>query len=802
MKSTKTLAWLALLSTFAGCTLNDIVRDADQDGTLDDDDVCPFNRDYDTSAHEVCGCGVNYNESIGEASCTCVVGDVYVCSWNNPLFDSDHDGVVDGEDACPFDETHQELGECGCGYDEDKQCEPLVSKPIEDPPVVNPPVDDPPVDDPPVDDPPVDDPPVDDPPPQSVCGNNLLEDGEECDGEFVECSGIDPKLAGIASCMNCQVVLSECGSDSDSDGEFDENDVCPFNPEIKNEDDYKTVGMASCASYKSGEELDERIEGYEIHLYPGSFLTNERLEKYPPGRIVIHGTINFYYKDMSNADMGMSVEHIVDDYLDGRPGIQFIPLKIPQNTEIVGVDNAKFEFVKDDKRGILTAPLFETLQNCTIKDLLIDLDFNNQLMTNVELRGSITNEMKSSQLNNVGYSGSLASYSTRPNIGGLVGMVDAASSLNDVYIENVNISIGENYNIQYVGGIAGQVQTSNVTVKESKNISVHGKNNVGGLFGMCNAAINLENLAVSEVDVAGNSEVGGIIGKMNSGGLSFAKSEVNINKLTCEGNYCGGLVGNIQSANFFFDTIDISIAQMTASSYSGGIVGQINHSTNNTGTINKLDCKIDNLGCTGSYCGGILGYISGSYGFNSNNVIISKIIAEVNQFGCSGNYCAGLIGRLQSNINFSDILLIVKKMEGNHSSGIIAEHYNNCKFEISRLVSLVQFSQNHNYALFWNNVSPSFFTPKDIYWYKLEDDYATNISSLSQEAQNEIQPIVPQKTDVHQVVKKLRSEVMTEPDNDCDWSDDKIKLPMVSAEGGEAEIDIPMLSWKPKVPPS
>ena len=847
MKSWK--FWLAVAAlVLSGCSLQDVCSkgDTDGDGSNDCEDECP-NNPIKISKTDSCGCGLIV-EVDGESICTCFLNDVYVCEGENTGeklddedglckkgtvkegkepgicgcakedTDSDDDGTPDCNDECPDNpkkikkdkcgcddvsasnpdacatcaegSLKKEPGICGCDMlDEDLNGNGVIDC-TEEPPVV----------DPPVEDPPVEDPPVEKPPEQPVCGNNLVEEGEECDAEVVECSDFDPKLAGTASCMNCQVVLSECGSDADGDGALDENDVCPFNPEIRDEDDYKTVGLASCASYKQGEVQEERIEGYEIHLYPGSFLTNERLEKYPPARIVIHGTINFYYKDMSNADMGMSVEHIEEEYIDGRPGIQFIPLKIPKDTQIVGVDNAKLEFVKNDKRGILSAPLFDTLQNCTIKDLHIDLDFDNQRMTNVELRGSITNELKSSELNNVGYSGSLTTHSDRQDVGGMVGTVDAASSLYDVYIENVNISSGDYYSIQNMGGIAGRVLTPNVTVKESKNVSVHGYYYVGGLFGLCSAAMNFENLTASSLSTIGYSNVGGIIGSISTGGLTLTKSEINIDNVTCEGSSCGGLVGEIRNANFSFDTIDLSIANLTGESYVGGLVGLINNTTNNTSAFNKVASVIDNLNCTSSYCGGLVGSITGSY--NTNYAVFSKIVSEVNSFDCKGSYCAGIIGQSSAYNNISDVLLIVKLMTGNYSAGLIAYAYGSYKLMISRLVSLVQFSQSHNYALFYDSVSQSYFTPKDIYWYKLEDDYSTNLSSLSQEMQNEIQAVVPQKTDVHQIVKKLRSEVMADPENDCDWSDDKIQLPAKDADGSEIEVDIPMLSWKQKDSPA
>lgn len=119
-----------------------VIGDADDDGTLDDedpcfgdqssgdadgDDVCDDVDECDSDANKsepgVCGCGVSDADSDGDSVPDCIDGcpndpnklEPGVCGCGEPNDDSDGDGVADCVDGCPNDAGKLEPGLCGCG---------------------------------------------------------------------------------------------------------------------------------------------------------------------------------------------------------------------------------------------------------------------------------------------------------------------------------------------------------------------------------------------------------------------------------------------------------------------------------------------------------------------------------------------------------------------------------------------------------------------------------------------------------------------------------------------------------------
>ena len=113
----------------------DEAADTDGDTTPDTDDLCPANPNK-VKPEGPCGCGEGFIDIIGDASCSCVQDEEYICVWSNPVHDSDGDDVQDSMDECPYDPTKIKPGKCGCGIsDSAPNCvyNPVTQDPPQDP---------------------------------------------------------------------------------------------------------------------------------------------------------------------------------------------------------------------------------------------------------------------------------------------------------------------------------------------------------------------------------------------------------------------------------------------------------------------------------------------------------------------------------------------------------------------------------------------------------------------------------------------------------------------------------------------
>lgn len=79
--------------------------------------------------------------------------------------------------------------------------------------------------------------------PSGACGNGRIDRGETCDGTTVAglaCRNFDQFRAGTLGCANCQIDTSSCTTvaDSDNDGVMDDRDNCPtvYNPDQRDTD--------------------------------------------------------------------------------------------------------------------------------------------------------------------------------------------------------------------------------------------------------------------------------------------------------------------------------------------------------------------------------------------------------------------------------------------------------------------------------------------------------------------------------------------------------------------------------------
>lgn len=158
---------------------------------------------------------------------------------------------------------------------------------------------------------------------------------------------------------------------------------------------------------------------------------------------------------------------------------------------------------------------------------------------------------------------------------GLFGKLTSDSRINNLKLENVNISGGN-----YVGAIAGTCSGS------ISNCSVSG--NVTGTFSCVGGAFGLfENGVVSnviaKVNVSGTENVGGFVGAMTSGTIqtSSAESVINGNKNV------GGFVGRIAPAGDAIVNQVFANASISAVEVAGGFLGTVE--MQNSASLNVAD---------------------------------------------------------------------------------------------------------------------------------------------------------------------------------------------------------------------
>ena len=213
---------------------------------------------------------------------------------------------------------------------------------------------------------------------------------------------------------------------------------------------------------------------------------------------------------------------------------------------------------------------------------------------------------------------------------GLFGQTGQSGVLTSVGLTNVNISGGNN-----VGGLvgynSGTISNSYVTG------SVGGNNYVGGLVGHNSGTISNGYVTGS---VGGNSYVGGLVGH-NSGTISnsYVTGSVSGN------NYVGGLVGYNDGSNGGTATISNShvTGSVSGNDFVGGLVGYNDGSFGGTATISNSYATGTVSGATN--VGGLVGQNYGSDGMSGYGTATISNSYATGTVGATGNMVGGLVGQ-------------------------------------------------------------------------------------------------------------------------------------------------------------
>ena len=186
-------------------------------------------------------------------------------------------------------------------------------------------------------------------------------------------------------------------------------------------------------------------------------------------------------------------------------------------------------------------------------------------------------------------------------VGGIVGYVFESKGEAHVNIQNC-YNTGTITGTNNIGGIAGMLArgtTSNIN--NCYNIgTVTGTNNIGGIIGHANIKSNNISNCYNKGYISGDTQIGGIAGAVGSSGTyGIIKACYNLADITCTGNSCGGIVGNLVSPNddktasyviSCYNLTDFIGDSEKKGNHIGGIVGNITYSNViNSYTTSKVD---------------------------------------------------------------------------------------------------------------------------------------------------------------------------------------------------------------------
>ena len=206
---------------------------------------------------------------------------------------------------------------------------------------------------------------------------------------------------------------------------------------------------------------------------------------------------------------------------------------------------------------------------------------------------------------------------------------------------------------QYVGGIFGEMAgslTGDLT-NSTNNMSIIGTNYVGGIVGIQHKGAVKESTNTGAVSATSN--IGGISGRLNNDAQVVDCS--NSGSITGTGNCVGGIVGSVAKSGAVITNATNSGAISTSNTgdYVGGILG---------GTIDGATANVSGtLTNTGSvrgrsYVGGIAGrldlYNTGSDYVWDVVVNITPIMFHSISIGASGSYEGGVVGYITLDSNY------------------------------------------------------------------------------------------------------------------------------------------------------
>ncbi|MBR1976747.1 hypothetical protein IKA15_00535, partial [bacterium] len=321
----------------------------------------------------------------------------------------------------------------------------------------------------------------------------------------------------------------------------------------------------------------------------------------------------------------------------------------------------------------------------------------NTTFEDINISGAINHYSESGYCLNVGFVAGSANNSTFANIE-LSGTIDAkhgehigslVGQASGITVNNVS-SNAEIIGNARLGGIIGQLGES--STNETKLTAVAFNGNIscttctsGGIVGIISSSENSKNILIeksySNCTINGNTETGGIVGKIeNTGGTITIKECFALGNIMGDG-YIGGIVGymNNTAIDSCWSSADVSLRNGYGTNI-GGLVGYAGNSTITN------SCNMGNVSGSENI-GGLVGKASNTTISNSNVTYIEKE-NDTKGLSITGNaYVGGFIGYAENNTIITNSFVKYEPLEtdskhtlnisGTNSVGGFAGYLNN-----------------------------------------------------------------------------------------------------------------------------
>lgn len=307
-----------------------------------------------------------------------------------------------------------------------------------------------------------------------------------------------------------------------------------------------------------------------------------------------------------------------------------------------------------------TCGLFITLKGATIHNL--QLNYN---MDHPGEAGLLTGSATDSVISRVEATGHLSGTGIR--LGGLAGAITANTLITDSSFSG-QIEAPE---AQHIGGIVGESTNSTLKRVSTKSLSVTGRSEVGGIVGILDSKSSLSELTLAEdTSVTGENNVGGIVGHSQAD-LHHLTSKGTVTMVTpeypMESYQAGGVVG-YQEGGTLKDLTNMAHVTVTAPlSYTltdsaataiGGIAGQITgdaslNDLHNAGDITYLTPALQEMRKQ-FICPSQIGGIAGGIG-ESNRLTELDSAVNTGTIRAEHAHCAGGIVGKGTNMGIQNV---------------------------------------------------------------------------------------------------------------------------------------------------
>ncbi len=365
-------------------------------------------------------------------------------------------------------------------------------------------------------------------------------------------------------------------------------------------------------------------------------------------------------RTISNVDINGYDKHLMSRLNSGIKGLNFDNITVTSTTVgcvgIVGVSNGTI--IDCDFSNITITP-----QTNNTDEVGIIGHSNGGIFDNITLKNISVNNAKKGSLDYVG---------------GLVGKVQDGSTFNNITAENISVVGSGNY----VGGIIGASEMSNVKGITLKDITVTNSGTYTGGFGgqvgySGNASVkeiwDVEitgtptydaegRVTDSTTKISGNNYVGGIAGHTHQkvgNAYQPSKQEPNlyVDGVVIDGlQRMGGAFGGSYTAmyhmtvkNALIQTKDSIMSATTAYTSVGGVIGETTYTALRATTAENVVIDVKNV----NYIGGITGmhrFASVQYAF-ANNCLIKA--SKANAYTGTLSNVGGVMGMYENTMYYS-----------------------------------------------------------------------------------------------------------------------------------------------------